>query len=1529
MAVVLLPQRPSRAQPVACCSPLRDAGRQPSFSAAPPALTSNASQQATLAYHDALPDNSTPHQTEEGTFDAMAIGLENSRTFGGIHALEAVIGHARREAWVELKLEYAKQSPPCQFDGALLFGQVPRLGAELNSDRVLDELFGVCAHNWKQLTPTQHSEAKIMELRSLWLQATRGDCDEIEPLDPALRKRWLAWFKLGGLGRQEAKRRYLRSLKRLDQKLVVPHLPTAPPPGFPKAKAGIPLCARCNTARGCDAPIFIDADQFSSSTPVLLASKLSDLALLRGNHHQLANILDRAVASQCCVHGVHQKLSKAQARQFSSWFTLPGLGGFLEHRDIDKTTGHPTAFECVAAELHEAIIREHRAHASLCCPSDTSTIAVELSEHTRHSARDCQAELCERLRDFWQSWTGRPFIMKEVCSRKTAACVHRRHTVDRTNGAVHKHIVNDDDLPSKPKLSLRASYGAVAELRRGTGRLGAPRETGPPSQAGCSKITATVHSDNTSALDNIDRGVAETALVLAERIAVEHLKESRRLEAAASLSTRDRLREAKRRMVARAARKKQRSDLVAAIEARNLVKVIALVAAGAGAHRETMGGVTALIACVLQNDRGAVTELAKLKDVDLDYPSKLTGLSALALACKRGSAAMVHHLLDLGASPLLPRKYAIVGLLGTTASALKSLRRYESDNTFVGPDAQKEPSDSYESPVPESDEDEQPRLKSLARHFAIPPCAAAATAGQVATLSVLLSCVKSRYGPSAVHKLVNQRYGPHNATALHYVVQKRDTRTALELLGNQARLDIRDLRRHTPVDLAFASSSSAKQARRITMLKTASPLAHFLASTSGGERSGQCDVVDAHGAAPLSRRALLAHAKLNAAIKTLAAASSDMHTLDASQGDDIISAARANVDSAAQKVVDLVAHDANTSLDLETAEGATPLIAAAVSSSRSVVGALVDAGCAPNYANKNQRTALMAAAMARNVGAALVLLQKGAEAKRRDLDGRTAACFAKEKAAGEFDVIVGEEKKRLIVDEHDDLLDDLLLTAATISNEVAIDRFEAACAIAAATNTKKPLAFEEADNSWQWRLYPEQSRNLGASSMSKALPASTSSDSPEKRCGIRGETMRGASQREVRGSTEHQQSTSPLASSSKMKHTRTRRREHHVSISDAQESAKLADERRLEGQLFREHPLSYVWSLKSSYCSRFGAAKLDDLLHGRRRKASRQGQAELLLGPSSEDEEVPPDGDTITSQDDTGSCTSCNCCIASLCCSDAPSCSAAVDHGNFEDAPIAESEAPPLSPGPCEPDTLARFFADGGNVEEDDYSILESDDDVDESQLAQEFSRVKLCGFALLSRQAQETDDSGGAWRAPLEGLKKNLAESEITNLSKRPPPELEYASYMVTKGQFTKAAWTLHALRRKQRRNMRFDDDVRAVMLARTDRARADLEEARQNPHRAIRLRRRALVTLLRVLGPGDGHPSALSREIERSIAQLAAIYCKLGARHFAVGLYEDLGAAYAASQLESRRNFARRMLAQRVALVADDEDARDPFSE
>ena len=96
---------------------------------------------------------------------------------------------------------------------------------------------------------------------------------------------------------------------------------------------------------------------------------------------------------------------------------------------------------------------------------------------------------------------------------------------------------------------------------------------------------------------------------------------------------------------AKAAFKEAAASLQRAIIARDLAACVCLSRGGGpSSNAETTGGITALGACVLQQARDACSSLQK-EGIDLDYPARATGLSALALACKRGDPVMVHHLL--------------------------------------------------------------------------------------------------------------------------------------------------------------------------------------------------------------------------------------------------------------------------------------------------------------------------------------------------------------------------------------------------------------------------------------------------------------------------------------------------------------------------------------------------------------------------------------------------------------------------------------------------------------------------------------------------------------------------------------------------------------------------------------------------------------------------------------------------------------------------------------------------------------------
>ena len=364
------------------------------------------------------------HRDDED-YETVAVGAEESREYGGAEALARVIADARKRGWRTARNELRRRRKRNLLDGTLEFGCVATLGGKLNDDRALDELFEACARNWREYP--NRPEKAASDARATWLQATRGDCDEPAPLDPRVaNKLWLPWFRLMGLGKREAKRKFLFILQKVDPgTLLTPRLPEVPPPGFPTtAVGGEPICARCNTVRGCDAPLLVE-DEY-------LFKRLADLRVLLSSE-DLKTTLDRACRRHRCVHGVHARVPATTAREFASWFAQPGLGGFQDHREVDSRTGRPTSFEDVLTAFHEAVLREHRAYEWLekrCSSSNTATSdddeGDEVAETTYFAARDRLAALCFGLRQVYNEWTGRPFKVYEPCTREVASCVHRR-----------------------------------------------------------------------------------------------------------------------------------------------------------------------------------------------------------------------------------------------------------------------------------------------------------------------------------------------------------------------------------------------------------------------------------------------------------------------------------------------------------------------------------------------------------------------------------------------------------------------------------------------------------------------------------------------------------------------------------------------------------------------------------------------------------------------------------------------------------------------------------------------------------------------------------------------------------------------------------------------------------------------------------------------------------------------------------------------------------------------------------------------
>ena len=115
--------------------------------------------------------------------------------------------------------------------------------------------------------------------------------------------------------------------------------------------------------------------------------------------------------------------------------------------------------------------------------------------------------------------------------------------------------------------------------------------------------------------------IARRADVLSEQIAVEHRKYSQKNEARDSIARRQRLKASRRDLVSKAAFKEAAASLQRAIIARDLEACVCLCRGGGpSSNAETTGGITALGACVLQQDRDASSSLQK-EGIDLDSAS--------------------------------------------------------------------------------------------------------------------------------------------------------------------------------------------------------------------------------------------------------------------------------------------------------------------------------------------------------------------------------------------------------------------------------------------------------------------------------------------------------------------------------------------------------------------------------------------------------------------------------------------------------------------------------------------------------------------------------------------------------------------------------------------------------------------------------------------------------------------------------------------------------------------------------------------
>lgn len=1448
--------------------------------------------------------------------EVVAVGTEATRSFGGPEAVFAMLYAARSEAARECADNAQKAKARSAFDGTLRFGLAPKIGAALNDVETRDALFDACGRNWRECL--DRPEGLVGKVRALWLQGTRGNCDEPEPTDARRKLLWQPWADLLGLGKGEARIRFIRTLHGIDPDLVVPKLPGRPPPGFPRTHiGGFPICATCNSRRGCaESLCFTSMD----GDVVTLESALSDPRTIRDEVRTHA-LLDAALAQPRCKHGSHERVGPGNAKSFQSYFSLPGLGGFSQYREMDERTGRTAAFEGVAAAYDAALVREHLAHRWL---GDQLATYDGVEREACRAARDEQAEVIVNLRQHYKRWTGRGFRMKAECHADVPQCNRRRDIID--NGRNHNHFVGEDDLPGRAPVLMEATYRGVAEVRRGARRVGVKVETGT--------LVKVVDPDSvflSEQLQGPNMNVAKRADILSEQIAVEHRKYAVQAEARERSGIRQRLKASRRELVSKAAHREAARSLVRAISGRDLKACVCLCRGGGpSSNAETVGGVTALGAAVLQQDRDACSALQK-EGVDLDYPSRATGLSALALACKRGDPVMVHHLLDLGVSALMPFTHKTCGTKVVEGSRPGTAEAYM-------PLFEKETQEEFET-----------------RRTVLPPLVAATSAAQLHAIDVLCEETERAHGPETLQRLLDQPFGKDNYTALHLAVSRRDLRTCVHLVKRGARTEVGDARGVSPSELAI----HMQQPR----------LGDYLRRV----RRVNGEVVATRKDQDLEKAALLQYARLERAIEA---------------GQDVL-------DDKASSLQVIRAGDCAP--DQETRTGTTALFVACHNSDAKLVHNLCVAGCDPNYANRNMRTALMAASDVTDLDCVLALLRHGADASVRDVACSNAGAFAKKRGAGpttDLGVVLLAARDRgalIAVDAYE----------ATLAYRRAVA--DAAKALAEAERDRRgtvPVPVEkdprrmtledvrrnpekgDKDTTWTWRLRP---RDVPVAFLS-------SGEGPD----------RGVYHQEA--SLASQETLESLEVIAPVSFVRRRKASNFVEQQELKAQKRQKD--RDDARDAADAAMAYLQTirdplndLKSSYRAKYGDASTKymvggDLTAAREHSTQRYKGMELVKRPRSKRSSRPwldhsDESSSSSSEEDdvTGEPVPAGAPAPAPAPGPAPA--PAYRRRARPETPEARSPAHPqekwFDAQRLEDDVLQRFL-DGDELARDAPS---KQDDVSDEDLGDEgeheLRRGELRHRDAFRKQVKQQRRNGYAsrysaptsladpwedarghehfgidvekWRENLERLQQTVSgENDFAGdvVLPKDPPELEYAKYKCKRGESGEAARALRRLFVKQKRVFRRENrqalegpserelrmteeqrkkfyadkpqkrsrDALEVLVSKTFVALADVEEIRHRPHVALYLRKRSLATHLRVLGPPLGVSKA-SRDFDKQLAATAELLQKLASDACAAALYGDLHRRYARSKVEARRHFAQKMLAKAEAIDPDFEDA------
>ena len=201
-----------------------------------------------------------------------------------------------------------------------------------NDDNALEAYFQSCVLNWKFYGGAKSGE-NIVSTFALHEQATTGDYKGAVPTEEHFTHKYdflkkKEWYRIRGMPKTVAKRRYITMLGEIDPNLLRIKQDDTPPFGFPLSPdAGRVICAKCNTKNGCSRSL---TDQHKT----VLQKQLLEMEDLHKDT-QLMQWYQNALKFQQCTLGIHQPITLEQAKSFMTWFERYENGGF---RPYDSST---------------------------------------------------------------------------------------------------------------------------------------------------------------------------------------------------------------------------------------------------------------------------------------------------------------------------------------------------------------------------------------------------------------------------------------------------------------------------------------------------------------------------------------------------------------------------------------------------------------------------------------------------------------------------------------------------------------------------------------------------------------------------------------------------------------------------------------------------------------------------------------------------------------------------------------------------------------------------------------------------------------------------------------------------------------------------------------------------------------------------------------------------------------------------------------------------------------------------------------